>query len=180
MVRHITRQRGFTLYELFTTLAIGGVLMVGGTSLATALQSAAMTSSANDLITHLQYARSEAIKRHVKVSLCPSTDLATCTSPTGAHTLWQVGWIVYADSNNNGRPDVGEVLRTSAASPRLVIRSSRARSRVTYHPSGTAGGSTITFAVCNAANADLARYVVVSNTGRPRIANTTASDLRCS
>lgn len=175
-----TRQCGFTLQESLITLAIGSTLVVGGSGLASVLQENTQTVAANDLVAHLNYARSEAIKRHAKVTVCPSKNGSSCAAPETRHTVWQHGWLVYVDANNNGAPEVSEILRAHEGSARdLVVQTSRARDDITYQPTGSAGGSTITFALCDSRGAASARYVTVSNTGRARVSQTTTSTIRC-
>ncbi len=56
--------RGFTLIELLVVIAIMGVtLTIGLPSLQTTIASNRLTASANDMLSALQYARSESIKR---------------------------------------------------------------------------------------------------------------------
>ncbi len=174
------RPRGFTLQEMLVTLSISGSLATGGVAMWSTIQKNAVTAAANEIVAHLALARSEAIKRHTEVKLCPSRDHKTCLGPEGKHTPWQYGWLVYADENGNGEPEAGEIVRIHPGAPRdIVIRTSRARQAVTYQPIGTAGGSTITFAVCEARAATTPRYVIVSNSGRARVSAATNSAVKC-
>lgn len=174
------RSRGYTLHEMLISLAIGGSLTTGGVTLWSVIQDNAMTAAANEIVTHLALARSEAIKRHTPVKLCPSRDHASCSNADGDYTFWQHGWLVYADENRNGRPEPAEIVHASAGPARdIVIRTSGARSAVTYQPIGMSGGSTITFALCDARGPKHARYVTVSNGGRARASRTTDSRVKC-
>lgn len=174
------RARGYTLQEMLVSLCISGSLATGGVSLWTVIQDNAMTAAANDVVTHLALARSEAIKRRALVKLCPSRDLNNCSEGEGDYTFWQYGWLVYADENHNGRPEAGEIVRAHTGTSRdFVIRTLRTRQVVTYQPIGTSGGSTTTFALCDARGPKYARYVTVSNGGRARVSRTTNSKVRC-
>jgi len=93
------RVRGFTLVELMVTIGILAVLVaVAIPSFNSALISYRLTSISNTFVASAQLARSEAIKRNSKVTMCKSADGLTCTA-TGD---WQQGWILYQDVNNNG------------------------------------------------------------------------------
>jgi type IV fimbrial biogenesis protein FimT len=90
------KHTGFTLIELMITLAIIGILLtVGVPSLKTFMQSNQLIASTNELISAFHVARSEAIKLNTRVSICESSDGATCAE-TGS---WKNGWIVFVDGN---------------------------------------------------------------------------------
>ena len=100
-------QRGFTLAELLVTLAVMAILLaIGFSGLGTAATSMRLTSASNLLLSHIHYARSEAIKRNSRVVLCKSSDGAACTGAGG----WEQGWIIFHDANNNGARDGAEAL----------------------------------------------------------------------
>src|SRR5690606_33253855 len=87
------RQRGVTLLELLVTLLMFGV--VAGLALPNMrnfMQSNQVTSQANTFVGALNLARGEAITRGVNVTVCASSDQATCGSD------WADGWIVVLDT----------------------------------------------------------------------------------
>lgn len=171
---------GFTLHEMLVSLLISSSLALGGISMWSMLQENELTVATNELVTHLALARSEAVTRPGRVRVCPSADQANCSKPDADYTFWQHGWLVYADENGDGKPQAAEIVRVHpGVSKRLVIRTSRARRGVIYQPIGTAGGSTITFAVCSARDSARGRYVTVSNSGRARVSRTTTSAVKC-
>lgn len=172
--------RGFTLQEVLVSLLIGGTVITGGSTLWGVLQESAKTAAANDLVAHLHLARSEAVKRQVRVNICASNDQSSCAVPSADHTSWHHGWVVYADTNRNGRLDADELLRVHRPLGRsLVIHTSAARHQIGYQPTGTSGGSTVTFALCDARGSKFARYVIVSNSGRARVARKSSSTVQC-
>jgi type IV fimbrial biogenesis protein FimT len=178
--RPLAAFRGFTLQEMLVSLCISGTLAGGGVSMWNVFQQEAVIAAANDLVAHLALTRSESITKNEHLTVCPTDDQQSCLQSGDHFTDWHKGWLVYADKNNNGRPEGGEIVRVqSGVTGRISIRSSRARSHITYQPMGTAGGSTITFAVCSERDPTLARYVIVSNNGRARVAPATASNVRC-
>lgn len=171
---------GFTLQEMLITLCISGILAGGGMGMWRVVRQDTIIATANNLVSHLALARSEAIGRNARVVMCPTNDNEKCLKPGSDYTFWQAGWLIYTDGNHNGKPDSSEIIRVhDGASSGIVIRSSRYRKRVTYQPLGTAGGSTITFAVCAAHDATVARYVIISIMGRARVAQKTKSNVKC-
>ena len=172
--------RGFTIQETLISLCISGSLTVGGAGAWDLLQENTKTAAANDLVAHLALARSEAVKRHARVKLCPSVDQRSCADAGADYTHWQNGWLVYVDENRNGKPEAGEILRVYAGtSKNLAIRTSRGREQVTYQPTGTSGGSNLTFAFCDSRGPKFARYVTINNSGRARVSRASDSDVRC-
>ncbi|MEJ2692806.1 MAG: GspH/FimT family pseudopilin [Candidatus Thiodiazotropha sp.] len=87
---------GFTLVELMTTLTVALLLLVIGVpSFSTLLANNQMAATTNDLVSHLQYARSESVKRQMPVSVCSSDNGESCTGSNE----WGVGWIVFTDDS---------------------------------------------------------------------------------
>lgn len=92
-------QVGFTLLELMITLAIAAILLsVGIPSFSALIKDSHLTVSNNDLVTAFNVARSEAVKRGVRVTVCKSANQTSCTTSNG----WEQGWLVFTDENNNG------------------------------------------------------------------------------
>ena len=93
------RCRGLTLIELMTTLAVVGIslaiLVPGWYGLTNRNQ---ISSTSNQLLGHLRYARSEAVSRYSDISLCPSEDGIACSGdPRG----WQNGYIIFVDPDGD-------------------------------------------------------------------------------
>jgi len=84
-----------------------------------------LTAQANELVADIQVARSEAVKRNQRVTLCPSTDNATCTG-----TNW--GNRIMTAPAGAGV----QVLRISRAKNVLVVRGDVAS--VVFRPDGFA------------------------------------------
>jgi type IV fimbrial biogenesis protein FimT len=98
------RNSGFTLVELLVTLVVVSILLaVGAPAFQDFIKNNRVTGQTNDLVSAIQLARSEALKRGTNMVVCASTDQATCT---GKDT-WARGWIVFSDLNLNNAPDVG-------------------------------------------------------------------------
>ena len=185
-------QRGFTLWELLTTLLVAGVVLgVGVPNLMEFQRNNAMISAANDLISGLHLARAEAVKRQVPVTLCgsvnPMVPAPVCGLGGGG------GFIVFVDENGNGVPtdptdgnaiiDPGEVVLLQVDAPGGAVNVfGNGGQYMAYAASGflvpTAPGqgapSTTILLYCDdRGNRDVggrssARVVTVAPTGRPQ------------
>ncbi|NIR32538.1 MAG: prepilin-type N-terminal cleavage/methylation domain-containing protein [Gammaproteobacteria bacterium] len=173
-------QRGFTLFELMITVAIGALLVtLAVPSFNTMLQNNRLTSQINEFVATLQLARSEAVKRNETVILCATDDPAADPLDCTAAADWETGWIVFSDADSDGAPSATadecnagadcivavhaavEGLNTLRGEPAAVADS------IAYQPSGISDDSG-TFILCDPRGAGHAKAIVVSTTGRPR------------
>lgn len=115
--------KGFTIVELMVTLAIAAILItVGLPSLTTFFQDNLLATQTQTLRTAISYSREEAVRRNTSVSICRSSDQATCVGN------WQNGWIVFTDPDEDGVVDAGElVLRVGESlAPNNIVYSNAA------------------------------------------------------
>ncbi len=91
-------QNGFTLIELMITISIVAiVLTVAIPSFNKTVANNRLTTHLNDFIASANYARSEAVKRGARITMCPSANASTCTAG------WQNGWLIFIDANTDGQ-----------------------------------------------------------------------------
>jgi type IV fimbrial biogenesis protein FimT len=173
--------RGLTLVELMVAVAILSVLLGAAvTSWKSVGASMRLSAFTNGFVSHFTHARSEAIKRNRRVVMCKSSDGSSCATTGG----WEQGWIVFQDTNNNGRRDAEEaIVRRGDALPsgyRLTGNTTVA-SFLSFSPFGgtrllNGGFQAGTLTVCKTSleKAD-ARQVVINAVGRPKIQRTTVA-----
>jgi len=159
---------GFTFLELMIALAIFGILLaIGIPSLQAMLTSTRLTSETNQLITALQAARMEAIKRNTHVTLCTSQSQTTCDG-----TSWGNGWITYEDSNRNNGHDTGEpILSIQQPGVAQITGNTNLAQRIRFGADGLLFGvnnGTIIICLPTTAVQDNARLIILSRIGRIR------------
>jgi type IV fimbrial biogenesis protein FimT len=177
-------ERGFTLIELMVTIAVLAILLgIAAPSFRDMTASSDLRGISNELITTLAQARSEAIKRGGRVTVCMSADGTACTATGG----WEQGWIMFADDSRSGSAaniDTGEtVLRTyPKASGDIVINGN-----MTYVSYGADGLSKLmsggflagTLQVCSKAtgiaDSERARKLTINNAGRVLVSKPTVA-----
>jgi type IV fimbrial biogenesis protein FimT len=92
--------RGFTLVELMGVLVVAGVLAaLAAPSLSTFISNQRISSQANELLGDLNFARSEAVRRSLNVTVCKTSnpDAANPTCNGTAGDPWTAGRIVFVD-----------------------------------------------------------------------------------
>ena len=158
------RDRGYTLIELLVALAIVAILAIqalpaGAELLARARQRERITA----FVVSAQLARGEALRRGHAVTLCPSADGETCGQDYAA------GWIVFDDRGGDRERGRDDALLDRYAAPTVGPAKATVR-RFTWHAVGRRGtNGTVTF--CDRGPGARSRAVVISYTGRPRVAD---------
>jgi type IV fimbrial biogenesis protein FimT len=120
-------QGGFTLVELMVTVSVMAILAaIAAPSMTGLINANRLSGQAGELTSALQLARSEAIRRNSRVTVCPSSDGTSCA----ASTAW-TRWIVLGAANTL---DPEEVIRDNTASASLQVSGPSAG--IIFRPSG--------------------------------------------
>jgi type IV fimbrial biogenesis protein FimT len=176
---------GFTLLELMVTLMVAGtILAMAAPSFREFVLNSRMTGSANDLLTSLNLARSEAIKRQRPVAVCPSLDPQASPPTCRGAAVWsdnasQAGLVLWEDTNGDGTPAAGEavIAPQDRLGSSLTVRSNF--NAVVYQPNGFAdvpGNPAVRVVlICDerrnstVGDSYRKRVISVNRTGRPEV-----------
>ena len=178
--------KGYTLLELLTVLAIVSILLaIGVPALNQLHQDNRQTAIINEFAGHLRMAREHAVRQHARVMLCTQKGGSSHCSTT---THWENGWLLFEDQNTNGTcadnngdgrcdDDGGRILASHSGLPKgLTLRTSRQSASHAFRisASGTTGDNTF-FSLCDRRGSAAAKGLAIIYTGRVRLAP--ASDL---
>jgi type IV fimbrial biogenesis protein FimT len=114
----------------------------------------------------IHLARKESITRRKVVSICPSRDGMSCAPATD----WSSGWLMFENRDRDSPPriDAGEpILQQHKVSRNIIIQANRRGFTLRATFLRATNG---TFIVCDSQDRIPAKGLVISYTGRPRVA----------
>lgn len=167
------RSTGVTLVELMIAIAIGAILVgIAVPSFQNVVMQSRISAHVNDMVSAINLARSEAVKRGGGATVCRSSDQATCATATAG---WESGWIVFSDVNMNGAVDTGDTLInafSALSSGSTAVANAGMTNAIVFVANGrpTATFTGAQTLICPAgSNPTFCRYICVNSQGRPRV-----------
>lgn len=92
-------ENGFTLVELMVTLAIAAILLTQAVpSFSSMVRNNRAATQSNSLSGSLNLARSESVKRGMRVTVCSRANPSTVPESCAGSTNWAGGWLVFIDN----------------------------------------------------------------------------------
>ena len=164
-----SNQRGLTLVELLSTVSIIAVVnALAGPTLGETFKRNQLRSQAERVMTTLNLARSEAVKRNQPVSVCRSNDGETCSGD------WSDGWIVFSNLDGDNVVDGGadEVIGVfDGIADGHQFYGTAGDDALTYFSDGSYAAGSETVRICSE-DGDLVQSwtVEINAVGRPRLA----------
>ena len=171
--------RGFTVPEILISLGIIAIMLslaVPGVS--STIKENRLAGTLNSVVTDIHFARSEAVKRDVRVIMCrsknPNLNVPTCS---GDEKTWTTGYIIFADDGNyvNNTFDNGtDILlrRGQEATSGVSMRTNwTMNNNLEFNPNGTTNeaGGTAMMAICDDRGTDRGRSITIAPTGIPKM-----------
>jgi len=163
----IAPTKGFTLFELVLTLLLVSLLAgLAIPSLAGTLARQRQSAEINALFHAVHLARKESIMRKKVVSLCPTRDGKACSPGFD----WSRGWLMFENRDRDSPPQI------DSGEPLLLTHQTLAPVEITANRKGFTFRATFlratngTFVLCDPERRISPKALVVSYTGRPRVA----------
>lgn len=154
---------GLTLIELIVALTVIGILLtIAVPAMTTFVSGNRLTTQANEFLSDLNYARSEAVKKSGNVGICVTTTGSSCA----AGGNWASGWMVFADADDSESWTAGDsALRLRDALTSTTVTASSAI--VVFSKSGAlaAGTGAGTYTLCDS-KIGQTRIVDITSAGR--------------
>jgi type IV fimbrial biogenesis protein FimT len=174
--------------ELLVTLLLVAVISAfGAPAFSQMIKNNRVKSYTLNLISDIQHARSEAVKRRVRVVMCRSANpLAAAPACGGSANTWTTGYLVFAagDANNTFDAATDTLLRVRGpASSDLAVRTnSPSNQNLEIRPDGSTeeGGGIARFSICDSRLGAHGRQISVPPHGRLRLTSgTTGTPIQC-
>ncbi len=163
---------GYSLYELLVTTSLIALLLAVGIPSFSSLAARQRQRVEIDALFHaIHVARKESIMRRRVVSICPSNDGQSCAPGMD----WSAGWLMFENKDRDSPPqiDAGEpILQLHTVANSVIIQANRRAFTLRAIFLRATNG---TFVVCDSQDRIPAKGLVVSYTGRPRVALTKTS-----
>lgn len=157
---------GLTLIEMLIVVSIIGIMVaISAPNFRDYTMNAAIKSRVRHFASILQVARSEAIKQKRDVTVCVSSDGATCSGSAN----WEDGWVVFF-TNNLGNDEIIRVGYGFANKYGGTLRTTwtTGQSSISFNQQGTLNNALGrgTFRFCDSRLEEKAHAIILNSVGR--------------
>lgn len=177
-----TQESGFTLVELMVVATIAVILLVAtAPGFRDVINNNRITSQVNRLVSDVQLARAEAMRRGERVVLCRSANPDESSPICGGNAReWSEGWLVFVDADKDGIFTSGDLL--VRATTRLkggieMLSNAVGAETIQFNADATTNhdGDTLRLVLCDARGSSFGKQINIPPVGRPRLAQAVSS-----
>lgn len=160
------RSKGLSLFEALIALLMGSILLtLSAGAFQRWIREAQLTNAINDFVAGIHLARQTAQTRASPITLCPSADGKRCDDGLD----WSNGWLMRVGEADRPLLDESDLLQQGSAAAVQQILITANRSTFSFRPF-TLRDTNGTLEFCDQRGLARSRRVIVSPTGRPRLA----------
>jgi type IV fimbrial biogenesis protein FimT len=172
---YIAIHQGFTLIEMLVAASILCIFAAMAVpNFTNFVHSSRLTSAATALVSDFEIARSEAARRNVTVTICPTSDGINCIND------WTQRRVTFVESTaDSAIGPTDEVLRVSDASyAKLTVAIgnpdvSTGSKYIRFRSTGFLDGVASSFSLCESGSTAEGRMVLISSSGRATVQSAT-------
>jgi type IV fimbrial biogenesis protein FimT len=175
--------RGFTIIELMVTMGVVAIMLsVAVPSISSMVKGNRLSTQINMVMADIHLARSESVKRGVRVIMCRSANPNITTPACGGTTQdWSTGYLIFTgeDGNNTYQAGTDTLIRRGQPAQDGVDMhtSSTWNNTLEINPSGTLNeGGTAIMAVCDERNEEYGKQITIPLSGIPRMKSSNIAD----
>jgi prepilin-type N-terminal cleavage/methylation domain-containing protein len=168
--------RGFTIIELMVTLGVVAILIaVAVPSFSSMVKGNRLSTQVNMVMADIHLARSESVKRGVRVIMCRSASPNITTPTCGGNTQdWSTGYLVFTgeDGNNTYQAGTDTLIRRGQPAQDGVDLHTTATwdNNLEINPNGTLNEvGTAIMAVCDDRDKPYGKQITIPLSGIPRM-----------
>lgn len=168
-------QKGFTLVELMTVIAIVSITLgLGYPGMKQMLIKSRVNSYTQTLLSTIHSARQAAIVRNKYITVCASANGVDC------ETDWSAGHLIFIDQNGNRQLDTEDArlnyIEGINEADNVKWQSFKVANTLQFLPTGITNHQNGTFTVCGLGKTQYAKAVIITKMGRPRMSSDSNND----
>ena len=119
----MSKQAGFTLTELLIVIAVVALLAALAAPLfSNFVRNERIVAEANDLVASFHLARTEALKRNRRVTICKSSNADATTPACDGNARWEDGYIIFTDGNPTTSTAANAVFEPAPPDDEVLIK----------------------------------------------------------
>jgi type IV fimbrial biogenesis protein FimT len=179
------KSSGFTLPEMLITLGmVAIVLSLAVPSISNMIKDNQLVAHLNNVVTDIHFARSEAVKRDVRVIMCRSNSTGAPVPTCGGTSYdWSTGYIIFADNGqyannvyNSGTDTLLRVVQPSKSTVNMRT-SGNWNNNLEFNSDGSTNESGIAImSFCDGRGTEYGKQIQVNANGIPKLVASNIND----